>query len=143
MNSIFGFILAVTLAIPVTSFAQESPQSSAAEESLPNTAESVAAQSDDADTAEFQRIVQLAVLQPDTAEFDDAWSDYIKRIHRPDTDVDATVDKVIKAAETGEGSRKCVTPCSPGLPTRRLRITLAAFSSASNARSQPRASAAS
>ena len=98
MNSIVGLILAVTLAIPVTSFAQESPQSSAAEESLPNTAESVAAQSDDADTAEFQRIVQLAVLQPDTAEFDDAWSDYIKRIHRPDTDVDATVDKVIKAA---------------------------------------------
>lgn len=61
------------------------------------------------DAAGLQEIVQLAVLQPDSAEFDAAWSDYLRRNFEPGMDLDAIIDTVVGGANEFRSSARVAT----------------------------------
>ena len=88
MNNTLALML--TLLLPVIGFAQDAGQPSA-----------------DPVDGDLQKVVQLAALQPDTQEFDDAWSAYVSD-NRDGMDVAATIDKVIK--ESGDFLRQITAP---------------------------------
>lgn len=48
-----------------------------------------------AESTDLKKVIQLAVLQPDSSEFDSAWSDYVGDHIQSDTGVSAAIDKVI------------------------------------------------
>ena len=74
-------ILLLTLLLPVSGFAQEAGQQSAGPTD-----------------PTLLRVVHLATLLPDTEEFDDAWTAYVKD-NRDDMDVTATIERVIKESD--------------------------------------------
>ena len=47
------------------------------------------------ESADFKKVVQLAVLQPESPEFDGAWSNYVGDYLRSGADVSAANDKVV------------------------------------------------
>ncbi len=88
MNNTLAFML--TLLLPVAGSAQEAGQASA-----------------DPTDKDLQQVVQMAALQPESEEFDDAWSAYVRN-NRDDMDVAATIDRVIK--ESSEFLRQIKAP---------------------------------
>jgi hypothetical protein len=67
-------VLIISLALPAISFGQDTA---------------------DAESADFKKVVQLAVLQPESPEFDGAWSDYVGDYLQSGADVSAAIDKVV------------------------------------------------
>jgi len=104
-------ILMLTLLLPVIGLAQQDGQAPA-------------------DT-DLRRVVHLAALLPDTEEFDDVWSTYVRN-NRDDIDVAATIDRVIK--ESGELLRQIRAPGSGStqrpMSTRKLREKMQALADA-------------
>ena len=107
-------ILMLTLLLPVIGLAQQDGRAPA----------------DPADT-DLRRVVHLAALLPDTEEFDDVWSTYVRN-NRDDIDVAATIDRVIK--ESGELLRQIRAPGSGStqrpMSTRKLREKMQALADA-------------
>ncbi len=101
-------ILMLTLLLPVIGLAQQDGRAPA-------------------DT-DLRRVVHLAALLPDTEEFDDVWSTYVRN-NRDDIDVAATIDRVIK--ESGELLRQIKAPGSSStkrpMSNRKLREKMQAL----------------
>jgi hypothetical protein len=48
--------------------------------------------------AAFQEVTQLAALTPDSAEFSQAWTDYVVNFVGQSGDIDAAIERVMKGA---------------------------------------------
>jgi|GEM_PF-5826852 len=81
---------------------------------------------EDSVAKDLQRIVVLCATEPQSAEFDGAWSQYLEEHYEPDLDVDGLIEEVLLRAEAhvtfGDRRRGTRLPTSTDRDEIRLRM---------------------
>jgi len=70
----------------------------------------------DESASNFQHVVQLAAISPDTTDFDAAWSDYVVNHIGPDGDIDGAIDRVVTGASDFRKKMRIPGSSSSGAP---------------------------
>jgi len=70
----------------------------------------------DEEARNFQHVVQLAAISPDTTDFDAAWSHYVVNHVGPDGDIDGAIDRVMKGANEFRSKMRIPGSSSSGAP---------------------------
>ena len=81
---------------------------------------------EDSVAGDLQRIVVLCATEPESAEFDRAWGQYVEEHYGPDLDIDGLIEEVLLRADThvvfGDGRRGSRLPTAGDRDETRRRM---------------------